>query len=82
MELRVTGLCTRRVGAKVAAGLYEETAQSAAARVAAAELKRMAWRSTPRPASRPNKRDRRRLIRFVRAAGEGEAAGKGDDEDA
>lgn len=65
-ELTVTGLTRRRVSAKLAVELYAETEASRLAREADSDLRRMAWKTTPRPPRRPGKRDRRRIIRFVR----------------
>ena len=54
----VRGAAERRVSAKEAAGLYEETEQSLAERERQAQLRRL---SGPRPTgARPTKRDRRR----------------------
>lgn len=62
-EVCVIGLAGPRGPAAVARGLYEETEASAAARAAAQQLRRDLAGSRP-PASRPDKRDRRRLISF------------------
>jgi ribosome-associated heat shock protein Hsp15 len=64
-ELHVLALAARRGPATVARGLYEETDASAAARAAAQQLRRDIAGSRP-PAARPDKRDRRRLIRFTK----------------
>ena len=53
----VTGLGDRRGPAAVAATLYEETAESAAAR----EQQALERRAAPRPVGRPTQVDRRRL---------------------
>lgn len=63
IEVCVIGLAGRRGPAAMARGLYEETEASAAARAAAQQLRRDLAGSRP-PASRPDKRDRRRLISF------------------
>lgn len=62
MEVRVRGISGMRGPASVAVLLYEETPESQAARLRAAEQRRLA----PEPAQtisdgRPTKRDRRRL---------------------
>jgi ribosome-associated heat shock protein Hsp15 len=64
-EVRVIALAARRGPAAVARGLYEETEESAAARAAAQQMRRDLAGSRP-PASRPDKRDRRRLISFTK----------------
>jgi ribosome-associated heat shock protein Hsp15 len=64
-EVRVVALAARRGPAAVARTLYEETEESAAARAAAQQLRRDLAGSRP-PASRPDKRDRRRLISFTK----------------
>jgi ribosome-associated heat shock protein Hsp15 len=64
-EVRVVALAARRGPAAVARSLYEETEESAAARAAAQQLRRDLAGSRP-PASRPDKRDRRRLISFTK----------------
>lgn len=64
-EVRVIALAARRGPAAVARGLYEETEESMAARAAAQQMRRDLAGSRP-PASRPDKRDRRRLISFTK----------------
>jgi ribosome-associated heat shock protein Hsp15 len=64
-EIHVLALAARRGPATVARSLYEETDASAAARAAAQQLRRDLAGSRP-PASRPDKRDRRRLISFTK----------------
>ena len=64
-EIHVLALAARRGPATVARGLYEETDASAAARAAAQQLRRDLAGTRP-PASRPDKRDRRRLISFTK----------------
>ena len=64
-EVHVLALAARRGPAATARGLYEETEASLAARSAAQQLRRDTAGSRP-PASRPDKRDRRRLISFTK----------------
>jgi ribosome-associated heat shock protein Hsp15 len=64
-EVHVVGLAARRGPAAAARGLYEETAASNAARAAAQQRRRDLAGSRP-PASRPDKRDRRRIISFTK----------------
>jgi ribosome-associated heat shock protein Hsp15 len=54
----------RRGSAAVAQGLYEETAESAAARAKASEQQRLAASSFAFDEGRPNKKDRRDLKKF------------------
>jgi ribosome-associated heat shock protein Hsp15 len=54
----------RRGSAAVAQGLYEETAESAAARAKASEQQRLAASSFDFDEGRPNKKDRRDLRKF------------------
>jgi ribosome-associated heat shock protein Hsp15 len=65
-EVQVLALAARRGPASVARGLYEETEASMAARSSAQQLRRDTAGKRP-PASRPDKRDRRRLINFAKA---------------
>jgi len=64
MEVRVLALSEHRGPAATAQALYEESADSQARREAQAEQRRMLGASMPRTAGRPEKRDRRRIIRF------------------
>ena len=57
----VSAISERRGPAKEAARLYEETAESIAAREQLAAERRLAAASAPEPGGRPTKRDRRRL---------------------
>jgi len=67
VEVIVEALSGRRGPAPEARALYAETAESVAAREARQEARRLkAAGRGPGPAHRPDKRDRRRLIRFVR----------------
>jgi ribosome-associated heat shock protein Hsp15 len=61
----VTGLAARRGPASVAALLYQETPASIAAREAQAAEHRLMAGPNPGPQRRPNKQDRRRIIRFT-----------------
>lgn len=65
-EFAVLGLPARRGPAAEAAGHYAETAASAARRVLLKEQQRLANLSRPRPDTRPDKRERRRLMRLHR----------------
>jgi len=65
----VTGLSIRRGPAQTAAMLYEETPASRSARALLAEQHRLATLSTPRSEGRPNKRQRRQIIRFTGKGG-------------
>lgn len=60
----VTGISDRRGNATMAATLYEETQESLQARQENAIQRKNLAQSTPVPAGRPNKRDRRRIIQF------------------
>jgi ribosome-associated heat shock protein Hsp15 len=62
MDLLVAGVAPRRGPASEAAGLYEETAESRAARERHAEERRLA-RQDGGEGGRPTKRDRRRIER-------------------
>jgi ribosome-associated heat shock protein Hsp15 len=65
-EFEVLGLPQRRGPAAEAAAQYLETAASAARRIKLREQQRLANISRPRPAVRPDKRERRRLMRLHR----------------
>lgn len=64
-EVQVLALAARRGPAATARGLYEETEASLAARSAAQQARRDTAGNRP-PASRPDKRDRRRIISFAK----------------
>lgn len=61
-EIKVTALSTQRRGAPEAQLLYEETAQSIANREKLALARKM--NAMPHPDRRPNKKERRDLLRF------------------
>ena len=61
LEVDVTGLAEKRVGAALAVGLYQETPESAALREDALEQRRLRRQDTTRPDRRPDKRSRRQL---------------------
>jgi ribosome-associated heat shock protein Hsp15 len=65
-EVEVTGLPTRRGPAAEARTQYRETAESEAARLQARELRRL---TTVGPTRRPDKRDRRDLMRVIKNRG-------------
>jgi ribosome-associated heat shock protein Hsp15 len=65
-EFDVLGLPQRRGPAAEARGHYRETQASAARRAHLSEQRRLADQSRPRPEARPDKRDRRRLMRLQR----------------
>ena len=62
--LVVRALSEQRRGAPEAARLYEETAESVAARNAEAERRRFERAGLQAPATRPDKRERRQIHRF------------------
>jgi ribosome-associated heat shock protein Hsp15 len=63
MEVEVTGIPLRRGPTVEARAHYHETAESEAARLRARELRRLV---TPGPVRRPDKRDRRELVRVLK----------------
>ena len=65
-EFEVLGLPQRRGPAAEAQSHYLETPASAARRAHFREQQRLAQVSRPRPEARPDKRDRRRLMRLQR----------------
>jgi ribosome-associated heat shock protein Hsp15 len=65
-EFEVLGLPKHRGPAAEAQANYLETAESAARRIRLREQQRLADLSRPRPEARPDKRDRRRLMRLQR----------------
>lgn len=62
--VRVIALSEERRGAAEAALLYEETAESLAARATLAADRRMAGAGLQAPPTRPDKRERRQIHRF------------------
>lgn len=67
IELVVAGVAERRGPAPVAAKLYDETPESKARREAEGEERRLRRLVAPvPPPGRPDKRARRRIIRFTR----------------
>lgn len=71
-QIEVLGLSDKRGPAPVAQCLYSESEDSVAARAVAREQQRLAHAATPRPAGKPDKRDRRKL----KEANEGRDGGK------
>jgi ribosome-associated heat shock protein Hsp15 len=65
-EFEVLGLPARRGPAAEAQTHYRETPESAQRRTQLREQQRLAQISRPRPEVRPDKRDRRRLMRLQR----------------
>jgi ribosome-associated heat shock protein Hsp15 len=65
-EFEVLGLPRRRGPAAEAQSHYRETPDSAQRRLQLREQQRLAQMSRPRPEARPDKRDRRRLMRLQR----------------
>ncbi|MEG2830692.1 MAG: heat-shock protein, partial [Edwardsiella sp. (in: enterobacteria)] len=60
----VTALSAQRGGAEQARLLYQETAQSIAKREAIAQARKMNALSMPHPDRRPDKKERRNLLKF------------------
>ena len=65
-EIEVRGLSEKRGPAKVAAELYEEDPASTARRAAEREERRLQRQLVTGPERRPDKRARRKIIRFTR----------------
>ena len=65
-EFAVLGLPARRGPAAEAQACFAETPASAERRAKLREQQRLAQVSRPRPDARPDKRDRRRLLRLQR----------------
>jgi ribosome-associated heat shock protein Hsp15 len=64
-SVEVVGMADRRGSATIAATLYRETPESAAAREADRARRAAAAAAAPRFAGRPTKRDRRKLADFL-----------------
>jgi ribosome-associated heat shock protein Hsp15 len=67
-DVQVLSLSDKRGPAKFAQTLYEETAQSIAAREQQQQERRLLPRSSPAPQGRPDKRSRRLIHRFKQSA--------------
>ena len=65
-HIEVMALAARRGPASEAQQLYEESTQSLHARQALAEERRLQRANQPAPQKRPDKRSRRKIIRFTR----------------
>lgn len=65
-KIIVKDLSDRRGPAREAVLLYEETADSIARREKLAEQRRLRALASPQPEHRPNKKERRHIIRFQR----------------
>lgn len=68
--VHVRGLSAQRGPASVAQTLYEETPESLAAREALAEQRKLAALASPGASAKPDKRARRKIIRFTRKHGD------------
>ncbi len=64
-EITVLALTAKRGPAKLAQSLYEESDASRIKREEVTAQRRIERASNPSPSRRPDKRDRRRIIRFV-----------------
>jgi len=69
IELQILGLCKQRRPAIEAVLLYQESEASAERRQQQATERRLIAGSDPTPNRRPNKKDRRHIIRFQRKQG-------------
>lgn len=65
-SITVLSLNSRRGPASEAAGLYEESEQSRVQREAEAEKRKLQCAGDPAGSRRPDKKQRRRLIQFIR----------------
>lgn len=62
--VRVLGVSEQRLSASLAQQLYSETPESIALRAANAEARRLKSFHNPHPEARPDKKQRRQIIRF------------------
>jgi ribosome-associated heat shock protein Hsp15 len=69
--VRVVALIRQRGPASIATTTYEEEAESIARRESLARELRLLAGSAPQYAGRPNKRDRRQIVRFTRRRDDG-----------
>lgn len=65
-EVTVLGVNKQRRPAREAQLLYEESEASIVARKELAEAQRLAFSSRPAPDRKPNKRERRHIVKFTR----------------
>lgn len=65
-SIHIDGLIKQRGSARVAATLYTETTESISEREKLSEQFKLLAAQTPSPQHRPDKRSRRRIIRFTR----------------
>ncbi|OFC71651.1 ribosome-associated heat shock protein Hsp15 [Alteromonas confluentis] len=63
-EIKVLGLSEKRLSAPLAQALYEETAESIAQRESNQEARKFSAFHSPRPENRPDKKQRRQIIKF------------------
>ena len=63
-EIKVLGLSEKRLSAPLAQALYEETAESIAQRESNQEARKLSAFHSPRPENRPDKKQRRQIIKF------------------
>ncbi len=63
-EIKVLGLSEKRLSAPLAQAMYEETAESEAQREANQAARKLSAFHSPRPESRPDKKQRRQIIKF------------------
>ena len=68
----VKDLSTQRGPARIATWLYEETPESREARDHLTEMHRLSALANPRADKRPNKKQRRQIIRFTGKGGQTE----------
>lgn len=64
-DITILALAAKRGSASLAQGLYAESAESRQQREALEAQRRIEKAANPAPDKRPDKRDRRRIIRFV-----------------
>lgn len=70
MEVEVMSLSEQRRGAPEARILYQETSDSQERRAREAENRRLANQAMQHPHRRPDRKDRREIVRFMRGQGE------------
>ena len=63
-EIRVLGLCDKRLGAALAQALFEETEESVKKREENQAARKLNAFHSPKPDHRPDKKQRRQIIKF------------------